>query len=228
MMADEKAHTPTSSAPTLRFPLGSTVIPGDRLGTIRQDLLPSTGTYVQSGHLYASAMGTLTLDKPIVKGKSKTLCHPVQVIHPQPNPPQSLHVGQVILGRVMRLSIQQAFVDVLAEHGSLVSAQSSLTKAGEGIIRREDVRAGATDQVQLQDMFRPGDLVLCRILSLGDRRLVLGTAEPALGVVQAYSLTSKQPMTPVSWKEMQCPMTGEKELRKCAKPPKKLLERLST
>ncbi|KAL7574796.1 hypothetical protein ACA910_010641 [Epithemia clementina (nom. ined.)] len=221
--------------PTLRFPVGSIVTPGDRLGTTRQDLLSSNGTYVHGGHVYSSVLGTLKLDSPVVvvvvKGKKttkpETLCFPTQVVHPKPNPPQVLRLGQVVLGRVVRLSIQQAFVNILAEQGGGASA-CCFSKAGEGIIRREDVRAGATEQVRIQDMFRPGDLVLCRILSLGDRRYVLGTAEPALGVVQAYCETSRQPMIPLSWKEMQCPVTGQKESRKCAKPPKILLDRLSS
>jgi exosome complex component CSL4 len=32
------------------------------------------------------------------------------------------------------------------------------------------------------------------------------------------SKKSGKPMVLVSWKEMQCPVTGEKERRKCAKP----------
>lgn len=212
-------------APTLRFPLGSMVTPGDRLGTTRQNLLPSTGTYVHGGHLHASIMGMLTLDKSVAKRANgeKAVCHPAQVVHPQQNPPRFFQVDQVVLGRVTRLSIQQAFVDLLAEQVVGLSALPTFAKAGEGVIRREDVRAAATEIVKMEDMFRPGDLVLCRILSLGDRRYVLGTAEPALGVLQARSEQSNQPMVPLSWKEMQCPITGHKELRKCAKPPKTLL-----
>ena len=92
----------------------------------------------------------------------------------------------------------------------------------EGAIRKEDVRTGASEQVLLiQESFLPGDLVLARVLSLGDtRRYLLGTAEPQLGVLRALSATSGKPMIPVSYKEMECPETGVKEPRKCAKPRK--------
>ena len=218
--------TMASSTPALRFPLNSLVAPGDRLGTTRQDLLASDGTYMQSGHLHANTVGLVQVKKPVVKGKSKTLNYPVQVVHPQPNSPQIMHVGQVVLGRVMRLSIQQAFVDLLGEQQG-GSPHASFSKVGEGIIRREDALPTASEQMKIQNMFRPGDVLLCRILSFGDRRYLLGTAEPSLGVIQAHSITSKVPMIPITWKEMQCPITGEKETRKCAKPPKQLLERLS-
>mmetsp|Transcript_3097 Transcript_3097/g.4183 ORF Transcript_3097/g.4183 Transcript_3097/m.4183 type:complete len:229 (-) Transcript_3097:177-863(-) len=215
--------------PTLRFALGSKVAPGDRLGSIRESLVPSNGTYEQGGHLYASLVGTLALDEPVVKGKNKIVYHPLQVIPTHLKVQEVLQVGQVILGRVTRLSIQQAFVNILAGQGSLPSNQEAnlIVSMGEGIIRREDIRAGTSEGIKLQDMFRPGDLVLCRILSLGDRRYVLGTAEPSLGVIRAFSEASKEPMMPISWREMECPVTGEKELRKCAKPPKQLLSQIA-
>mmetsp|Transcript_10108 Transcript_10108/g.20881 ORF Transcript_10108/g.20881 Transcript_10108/m.20881 type:complete len:231 (-) Transcript_10108:206-898(-) len=223
----------TTATPTLRFPLGSQVTPGDRLGSIRENLVPSNGTYEQGGHLYASVVGTLSLDDAVVKGKNRKLHFPVRVSLPDHNPPQVLRVGNIILGRVTRLSIQQAFVDILAGEGDLNGSNTNqnpeanlLIPSGEGIIRREDVRTGTADQVKLQDMFRAGDLVLCRIMQLGDRRYVLGTAEPALGVIRAFSKTSQAPMVPISWREMECPVTGEKELRKCAKPPKQLLSQI--
>jgi exosome complex RNA-binding protein Csl4 len=89
----------------------------------------------------------------------------------------------------------------------------------EGCIRREDVRATATEEAPIQDSFLPGDVVLARILSLGDaRRYMLTTASPALGVIHAVSTVSGRPMVPSSWKEMSCPITGNTEPRKVAKP----------
>lgn len=205
--------------PTLRFELGSKVIPGDRLGSIRDMIVPSDGTYEQGGHIYASMIGKLILGDPVIKGKNKKTYHPVKVVPSRRKLPQVLQVGHVILGRVTRLSLQQAFVDILAGQESLSPEDNLLKPMGEGIIRREDVRTGATDEIKMHEMFRSNDLVLCRILSLGDRRYVLGTAESSLGVIRAISSVSQEPMIPLSWREMECPVTGNKELRKCAKPP---------
>ena len=56
------------------------------------------------------------------------------------------------------------------------------------------------------------------MVSLGDARsYYLSTAKVDLGVVFARSATSGTPMMPISWKEMQCPVTKAKELRKVAK-----------
>ena len=50
-----------SSPPVLRFKEGNTVVPGDRIGTIRQ-VLSGEGTYVKSnGHIYASLVGQLQI-----------------------------------------------------------------------------------------------------------------------------------------------------------------------
>jgi exosome complex component CSL4 len=202
--------------PTLRYTIGSTVTPGDRLGTIRQ-VLPGIGTYVKGGQIYASVLGRLEVESKQVKGDGDPKL--VATVHPNSNNKelasnQVLAVGQVVLCRVVRIATQQAQVDIVACEGV-----GMLKNTHEGAIRREDVRTGANEQVQMQASFLPGDMVLCRVLSLGDsRRYYLTTAEPALGVIHAASATSGKPMVPNSWKEMECPETGIKELRKCARP----------
>ena len=124
-----------------------------------------------------------------------------------------------MIGRVVRISPQNAIVEIqVAENVGPLQQQSSASSQYEGAIRMEDIRSGATEQIQIEECFRPNDLVACRIISLGDpRRYFLSTAETELGVIKAT--TSKGvPMIPVSWKEMECPETGIRELRKCAKP----------
>jgi exosome complex component CSL4 len=197
----------TTALPTLRYALDSTVTPGDRLGTLRQ-VLPGVGTYVKGGHIYASVVGRLTVehqqDKLVAQVKSNKELASSHV----------LSVGQIVLGRVVRIATQQAQIDIVA-----LQEVGLLRNPAEGVIRREDVRTGASDQVLMEASFMPGDVVLCRVLSLGDpRRYYLTTAEPALGVMHAVSASSGMPMVPSSWKEMECPETGVKELRKCARP----------
>ena len=68
--------------------------------------------------------------------------------------------------------------------------------------------------------FRPSDIILARVLSLGETHTsgyVITTAENELGVVIAKSEISGVKMIPVSWTEMQCPKTYNKEHRKIAK-----------
>ncbi|XP_037091377.1 exosome complex component CSL4-like [Pollicipes pollicipes] len=73
--------------------------------------------------------------------------------------------------------------------------------------------------VKLYECFRPGDVILAKVVSLGDAlSYVLSTAENELGVALAYS-EAGHPMVPVSWTEMACPATQTRELRKVAKIP---------
>lgn len=66
--------------------------------------------------------------------------------------------------------------------------------------------------------FRCGDVIIARVISLGDMNsYFLSTAENELGVVIAYSESAGVRMLPTSWNEMQCPLTMLIEQRKVAK-----------
>jgi exosome complex component CSL4 len=70
----------------------------------------------------------------------------------------------------------------------------------------------------MHQSFLPGDVIRCQIVSMGGNRTChVSTARPELGVLIAESRAG-EPMIPISWKEMLCPKTQQKELRKCAKP----------
>jgi len=57
-----------------------------------------------------------------------------------------------------------------------------------GVIRVQDIRATEKDKVQINKSFRPGDVVLAQVISLGDARsYYLSTARNELGVVFAES-----------------------------------------
>lgn len=60
-------------------------------------------------------------------------------------------------------------------------------------------------------------MIIARVISLGDTNsYALSCAENELGVVIAYSEAGTR-MIPISWNEMQCPVTLQKEFRKVAK-----------
>lgn len=246
---NEEMTTKGSDAPTLRFAVGSTVVPGDRLvGSVGRncEVLPGRGAYARNGRIYASVVGRLSLESSSQDflagisagdgdaGRSGAgECNGgVDAQGNPPNAPQRyrvsvfsakeiaservLRVEDVVLGRVLRITNQQAVVEILAKHRS---QGSLLPFPCEGYIRKEDVWAASTDDVPIQDSFLPGDVVLARVLSLGDaRRYLLTTAAPELGVIHAISAATGQPMVPSSWKEMKCAVSGILEPRKVAKP----------
>ena len=204
------------SEPTLRFHNGSTVAAGDRIGSTRQ-IIPGAGTYIRGGHIFASAVGKLEVTATNELSNKSGPSHIVSIKlerGQQYASSQVLSVGQTVLGKVVRITMQQATLEIVA-----ADKIGSLREHYGGAIRKEDIRAGATEEVHVHESFRPGDIVLARIISLGDsRRYFLSTTENDLGVIRAVSSISGKVMVPVSWKEMKCPETNSKELRKCAKP----------
>ena len=202
--------------PNLRYKVGSTVVPGDRIGNIRQ-VKAGDGTYIVKGHIYASLMGHLTVESVEAAGEGEEGSTFQCSVKPRGKKSlfaaQALSIGQLVVGRVLRITPQNAIMEI-----RLVQGVGALHAPQEGAIRREDARSGATEQLSLGDCFQPEDLVVARVISLGDtRRYFLSTAESELGVIQAKSRVGAA-MIPISWKQMECPETGEKESRKCAKP----------
>ena len=184
----------------LRFDIGATVVPGDRLGAARH-WTPGPGTYLRQGTIYAAAAGALQTNEQQQLSVQRTLASQ-----------QVVQVHQIVLCRIVRLSLQQVTAEIVA-----VPGLGALPQKHEAMIRREDVANQQT--MELSEAFRPGDWVVARVLSLGDtRRYVLSTAEPQLGVIHAVCARSGQVMLPCRWNQMECPETGIQETRKCARP----------
>jgi len=227
--------------PRLRYDVGSTVVPGDRIGSIMTGIRPGMGTYARGGHVYASLVGTLQLraaaeaEKKEGGGGNDDNSGRIFVVTVSSSKPVAsthvLKVGDVVLAQVSRITTMQCFLVIVALSSSHGGGSGESEGTGvvlrhpcEGTIRREDVRAGASEEVRIQDNYMPGDWVLCRVISLaGDssskqKSYFLSTASPELGVVHGTSYCTGATMVPVSWREMECPLSGNKELRKCARP----------
>ncbi|XP_010264801.1 PREDICTED: exosome complex component CSL4 [Nelumbo nucifera] len=120
-------------------------------------------------------------------------------------------LGSVVIARVTKVMAKMASADIMCVGPKAVREKFT------GIIRQQDVRATEIDKVDMHLSFRPGDIVRASVLSLGDARAYyLSTAKNELGVVSAESIAGAT-MVPISWTEMQCPLTGQIELRKVAK-----------
>lgn len=69
---------------------------------------------------------------------------------------------------------------------------TALKEPFRGTIRKEDVRATEKDRVEIYKCFRPGDIVVAKVMSLGDAlSYQLSTADNSLGVVFAKSEAGK-------------------------------------
>lgn len=185
------------------------VTPGEVLGKATE-VKAGKGAYMakHNGLVYASLTGFLrTLsppsDSPDQRPTVEVTGHKAHGPVPEP--------GSVVVARVTKVMTRMASADIMC-----VGAKSVREKFS-GIIRQQDVRATEIDKVDMHLSFRPGDIVRALVLSLGDARAYfLSTAKNDLGVVSAES-TAGGTMVPISWTEMQCPLTGQTEQRKVAK-----------
>ncbi|XP_078152817.1 nucleic acid-binding, OB-fold-like protein [Carex rostrata] len=184
------------------------VTPGEFLGEASQ-FVAGKGAYVSNGRsVLASLTGRRKITPPSPgssdnRSTIEVVGHKAHGAVPQP--------GSIVIARVTKVMARNASVDIMCVDSKAVKEKFS------GIIRQQDVRATEIDKVDMYQSFRPGDIVRALVLSLGDARAYyLSTAKNELGVVSAQSISGGT-MVPISWTEMQCPLTGQIEQRKVAK-----------
>ncbi|XP_021288394.1 exosome complex component CSL4 [Herrania umbratica] len=120
--------------------------------------------------------------------------------------------GSVVIARVTKVTARITSID------SMCVGTESVREKFSGIIGQQDVRATEIDKVDMHLSFRPSDIVRVVVLSLGDARAYhLSTAKNELSVISDKSSAGAATMVPISWAEMQCPLTGQLEQRKVAK-----------
>ncbi|KAL3192863.1 hypothetical protein MRX96_058385 [Rhipicephalus microplus] len=178
-------------------------IPGQRLCASGDRFLGGDGTYVQNGYVYSSLAGLMK----ILRQKDKKTLVEVHRCTRQYVPAPGNIVTVKVIGVTHRFC--KCFI--------LAIEDCELCEPFRGIIRKEDVREFEKDTVEIHKCFQTGDIVLARVISLGDAlSYYLSTAENKLGVVVALGPLGV-PMVPVSWTAMQCPVSCVKEMRKVAK-----------
>lgn len=112
-----------------------------------------------------------------------------------------------------------ATVDILAIVSDTSSTQlQPLYEAYSATLRTNELRPNSSLEVEISDCIRPSDIILAKIHALGEKDYILSTVEAELGVIKAVCESSGKEMKAVSWKEMECTVTGVREARKVAKP----------
>ena len=190
---------------------GEIVIPGDVLAG-DGSFSAGPGTCVRGGKLYSTLVGKVSISSE--KKSSEKSEKPLLSVCRHPMAPGLRNVpsiGSLTLCRVINISERQAKLNLLSIRGVV------LPEPLHGVVRREDIRAMEKDTVEVFHSLRPRDLVRARVIAHGEGQLyVLSTAENELGVVSATCECGEK-MVPVSWCEMQCTKTGDREKRKVAK-----------
>ncbi|KAH8276418.1 hypothetical protein KR018_005699, partial [Drosophila ironensis] len=201
-------------------------MPGERLCRLENNVVLGIGTYEQYGYVYASKSGIVSIDEPdekvsfqgkyatkLIRNSSQLQCQVVSVNKP------GYHLtipatGDVVTARILVTTPKFAKCAIFCVRNVL------LESTYRGLLRKEDVRETEKDRVDVYKSFKPGDVVLARVINQMEQSFLLSTAEDELGVVLAYASDARKlkiPMVPVGWAEMQCPLTAIKEPRKVAK-----------
>ncbi|KAM9548385.1 exosome complex component CSL4 isoform 1-T1 [Guaruba guarouba] len=186
-------------------------VPGERLCS-GEEATAGSGTYTRHGFIFSSLAGCVEKT-----GEESGL--PVVSVVRDSDPQLLPDVGVVVTCKVCSINSRFAKVHIL------YIGSTPLKSIFRGTIRKEDIRATEKDKVEVYKSFRPGDIVLAKVISLGDSQsnYLLTTAENELGVVAARSDAGMQ-MVPISWCEMQCPRTHTKEFRKVARVQPEFLQ----
>ncbi|XP_073122791.1 uncharacterized protein [Henckelia pumila] len=185
------------------------VTPGELLGKAAE-LRAGRGAYVSTHDktVYASLTGFISITPALPESNDQRPMVEVtghKAHGPVPEP------GAIVIARVTKVMAKMASADIMCV------GPKSVREKFSGTIRQQDVRATEIDKVDMHSSFQPGDVVKALVLSLGDARsYYLSTAQNELGVVSAESVSGAA-MVPISWTEMQCPLTGQIEQRKVAK-----------
>lgn len=181
--------------------------PGEVLGSLA-DYAPGPGTYAWGGNVLSSVVGLqhIVPSPPDAPDQKPTIeVHREKEQGAVPGP------GAVVTAKIRKVQPRQAIADILCVGTRAVKEKF------RGLVRQQDVRTTEIDKVDMHLSFRPGDIIKAEVLSLGDARAYfLSTAKNELGVVSATGDAGAQ-MVPISWQEMQCPVTFQKEFRKVAK-----------
>ncbi|XP_063721455.1 exosome complex component CSL4-like [Symsagittifera roscoffensis] len=209
-------------------------VPGEKICSVSEGE-PGEGTFQRDGAIYASLTGVQSIVEQKESTDGETLPPLIQVI-PSKKTIRTLvpEIGQVVVCRITSTNSRLCKCDIIGIEGSFLPKSPALSGSPyHGFIKKEDIRATNKDRVEVSKCYKPGDIVLAKVLSLGDSySYALTTAENELGVVYTISdkvLTgssdcARAPMLPLSYCEMICPESFEREPRKVARVQTRYLE----
>ena len=207
-------------------------VPGEKICSTSEGE-PGEGVFERDGSIYASLTGFQVIIERKESGEGGDSSPPlIQVVPSRQTVRTSVpEIGQVVVCRVTSVNSRSCKCDIIGIEGRFLPTSPALSSAApyHGFVKKEDIRATDKDRVELYKCYRPGDVILAKVLSLGDSySYALTTAENELGVVYAVSAknadTTKAPMLPLSYCEMICPVTYEREARKVARVQPRYLE----
>ncbi len=176
------------------------VLPGDYLGAA-EEFLPGRGTYENRGRIYASVLGTATVDP-----RDRTVHVDARNGIPE------IQEGELVYARIDEIKTAMAVCTIV----STGTSRRPVPGNPEGTVHISKAREGYTES--LSGEFAVGDVLVARVLQ-SRPSVKLSTAAATLGVVAARCQVCHALLT-AGPKELHCPRCGNREHRKLAQGPR--------
>ncbi len=181
----------------------SKAYPGKVIGKIYNYSL-GEGVYRKDDNIIASLKGEVIVDTNVNPPKISVSRSKETSYKPK--------IGDEVYCKVTKVTKNFSNCDIIATKEYLIGIPISAT------IRSESVKNDFKD-FDMFDCFKPGDVILAKIISTDLTNLILlSTVDVDHGVVFGRSLLSENLMMPISFDKMLCMDSGIYERRKVAKP----------
>lgn len=178
---------------------GDFAMPGDLLAT-SEEFIPEEGIYEEDNGLYSAQTGVVLMDID-----SKKIS-----VHPKTNSPPVLKQGDIVIGRVEEIRGQIANVQIGAIRGS---EDREISSSGDAIIHISKVSDDYVEE--LDDEFKPGDIIRARVVNAGRGSVKLTTADENLGILVGLCSKCRSVLEKKNGK-LKCPNCENVESRKIA------------
>ncbi|CAD5234859.1 unnamed protein product [Bursaphelenchus xylophilus] len=164
-------------------------VPGDRLFPIEDGYSAGNGCYEIYGYIHAALVGKVKVSsQSMPNGKDVKLVEicgeldETKYVVPQQ--------GCIVTARVESVGLRAAKCSILCVGDSLLSDEFN------AVLKKEDIREIDKDRAALWKAVQPGDLILARVIGVGDlqTQFLLSIVEPELGVVYAVGQNAERMM----------------------------------
>jgi len=172
------------------------VLPGDFLST-EEEFEPGSNTFAENGSIFSNSVG-----KAVKDSKQKT------ILVKKPKDISVADVGDIVYGEVMLVKDNSVQLSIFTE------PSEGNRKVLSRTIASLPIRLVSKDYVKnMRDMFKIGDLVKAKIVSVKPYGIDVRTNEMELGVIRAFCSCCRQPLH-LFGRQLKCLRCGKGEQRK--------------
>lgn len=174
---------------------GKFVLPGDLIGT-SEEFTAKQGSFEYKGNIYASVTGIVKINE-----KERLIS-----VFPVTNTPSYLHVGDIVIGRVVGVKGSFVLVEIAHIKGK---GEREIVNIENAVIHVSNVK-----DAYVKDMyneFAPFDIVKAEVIDL--KSMHLSTISKELGVMKAYCSHCRTVLR-IDNGKLKCPVCGRIETRK--------------